>query len=243
MSKVETKTILLSKTQFDKDGGETVFATISNDWAKDSDGSPIPGKEFSYEMRGSQLHGPIPKDSRGGFSNWEEAEVAARREYKDWREGKVPKGVNVTRQEYWEMHYRMNRYLRHLTDEELATRFDEVMNNGMGLTPDQEIDFADAANDELSASFAHVLEEYRLRSSGILEEQIKNLHLPNYEWAGIKSAFDAFDNLKTEAGSYLLKYAPKKYLIDTIEKGIIRISPASKLDDPGLNYAIRDDEL
>jgi len=243
VNQVETKTVLLSKTQFGEEGGETVFATISNDWAKDADGSPIPGNEFSYQMSGFQLHGPIPKDSRGGFSSWEEAEAAARREYKDWREGKVPKDVKVTRQEYWEMHYRMDRYLRHLTDEELGIRLDEVINNGMGLTADQKIDFTDAANDQLAASFTHVLEEYRLRSSGIPEEQIKKLHFPNYEWPGIKAAFDAFDSLKIEPGSYLLKYSKKEHLIDTIEKGVIRISPASTLDDPSLNYAIRDDEL
>jgi hypothetical protein len=67
MNQVETRRILLSKTQFDKDGGETVFATISNDWAKDANGRPIPGKESSYRMSGFQLHGPIPKERQGGF--------------------------------------------------------------------------------------------------------------------------------------------------------------------------------
>jgi hypothetical protein len=245
MNQLEQKTILLSKTEFDHDGGETVHVTISNDWAKNTDGSPVFGKEYSYLMSGFQLHGPIPKDVRGGFTSWEEAETAARREYQDWRSGKVPPDTKVTRQEYWEMHYRMERYLRHLTDQELGTRFTEVMNNLMSLTEDQKIGIIrmDAEGDQLSASFAHVLEEYRLRGSGIPEDLIKELHLPNYEWPGIRIAFDAFNSLNVEPGTYLLKYSQAKYLTETIEKGIVRISPASTYDDPSLNYAIRDDEL
>lgn len=169
MNQLEQKTILLSKTEFDHEGGETIHATISNDWAKNTDGSPEFGKEYSYLMSGFQLHGPIPKDVRGGFTSWEEAEAAARREYQDWRSGKVPPDTKVTSQEYWEMHYRMERYLRHLTDQELGTRFTEVMNNLMTLTEDQKIGIIrmDAEGDQLSASFAHVLEEYRLRGSGL----------------------------------------------------------------------------
>jgi hypothetical protein len=82
-----------------------------------------------------------------------------------------------------------------------------------------------------------------LRGSGIPEDRLKNLHLPNYEWPGIKTAFDSFNSLNVAPGEYILKYSQAKYLTETIEKGIIRISPASTYDDPSLNYAIRDDEL
>jgi hypothetical protein len=245
MSGLECKTVLLSKYEYDNDGGETVHATISNDWAKGIDGNPIFGKEYSYLMSGFQLHGPIPKDVRGGFSSWEDAEVAASREYEEWRSGKVPLGTKVTRQEHWEMHYRMDRYLTHLTEEELATRLDEVLNNLMTLTEDQKIGIIrmDAEGDQLSASFAHVLEEYRLRRSGIPEDRIKNLHIPNYEWPGIRTAFESFNKLNVAPGEYILKYSKAEYLTETIEQGIIRISPASTYDDPSLNYAIRDNEL
>src|SRR5438046_2335771 len=104
MSGLERKTVLLSKTEYDNDGGETVHATISNDWAKEEDGTPSFGKEYSHLMDGFQLHGPIPKDVRGGFASWEDAEAAARQEYDEWRSGKVPPGTKVTRQEHWEMH-------------------------------------------------------------------------------------------------------------------------------------------
>jgi hypothetical protein len=111
MGGLEQKTVLLSKTEYDGTGAETVHATISNDWAKDANGNPIFGKRYSYEMSGFQLHGPIPKEARGGFESFQAAEDAARLEYHEWRSGKVPADTTVSCQEYWEMHYRQDRYL------------------------------------------------------------------------------------------------------------------------------------
>jgi hypothetical protein len=68
--------VLLSKTEYDDSGAETVHALITNDWAKNEEGKPIFGRQYAYQMTGFQLHAPIPKEVRGGFVSFEEAENA-----------------------------------------------------------------------------------------------------------------------------------------------------------------------
>lgn len=80
-------TILISETEATEEGAEGVYATISNDYAKDEHGARIFGKEYGYEMWGEHLHGPIPALPRAGFATAEEAEDATRREYKELRAG------------------------------------------------------------------------------------------------------------------------------------------------------------
>lgn len=87
MNTSKAYTILISETEANKEGAERVYITISNDYAKDEKGNPIFGKEYGYEMWGDQLHGPIPALPRAGFATAEEAEDAARREYKELRAG------------------------------------------------------------------------------------------------------------------------------------------------------------
>lgn len=242
---LEEKEILLSRTEYGNTGAETVHAIISNDWAKDEQGLPIFGKQYSYKMTGFQLHGPIPKDIRGGFESFQAAEEAARREYQDWRSGKVPPGTTVSRQEFWEMHYRQDRYLLHLTDDELAQRINDVMNNFMTLTEDEKIGFlsVEEQGDSWYASFAHLMEECRLRQTGVPVQRIKEWHHPNYDWPGVGNAAEAFKQMKLTPGEYLIKYSKLPFVEAALKRGEIRISPASSYDDPSLNYAIKDDEL
>ena len=41
----------------------------------------------------------------------------------------------------------------------------------------------------------------------------------------------------------LFKYGKKERLENTLQKGLLRLSPASKYDDPSLNFAVQDTEL
>ena len=78
MAGLEVYSILLSESEATKEGAEGVYATIRNDYARDH-GKPIFGQEYGYRMWGVQLHGPIPAESRAGFSTAQLAEDAARR--------------------------------------------------------------------------------------------------------------------------------------------------------------------
>lgn len=244
MDELQQKVVRLSETEPDRTGAEGVYATISNDYAKDASGNPVYGKQFSYQMFGYQLHGPLPKEIRGGFGSEQEAEQAALREYRDWRAGKVPPGTMVTRQEYLEMHYRQDPYLQHLDEGELAKRLKDVTNNLLTLTKDQKIGFIpmDQIGDYWNAAIIHVHEEFRLRG-GIPPAHLHDLPYPNYDWPGVDKAFAAVSAMSLVPGRYLVKYSKLEFLQAALEKGVIRISPASSYDDSSLNRAVRDNEL
>lgn len=243
----ESKIVLLSKSEATSQGAEGVYATISNDFAKDENGKPIYGKEFSYLIFGANLHGPIPEGLHGGFSSFEETENAARNEYRDWRAGKIPSGTKMPRHVYFRTQYRGDRYMEHLTPEELAERSNDLMNNLMTLTEDQKIGIRpmDDAGSYISAAYTHVLEECVLREYPypFPLDQVKEWHHPQYDWPGIHTAIKEFKQKGLKAGTYLVKYGKFEYLQPAYERGIMKIFPASRYADPSLNYAIRDNEL
>jgi hypothetical protein len=243
----ESKIVLLSKTEATPQGAEGVYATISNDFAKDENGKPIYGKEYRYLMFGANLHGPIPEDLRGGFGSFEEAETAARTEYREWRAGNIPHGTKIPRHVYWRTQYRRDRYMAHLTAEELAERSNDLMNNLMTLTEDKKIGVRamDKPGSYISAAYTNILEECVLREYEypFPLDRVKEWHYPHYDWPGIDKAIAAFKRRKLKPGTFLVKYGEMKYLKPAFESGAIRISPASRYDDPWLNYAIRDTEL
>ncbi len=173
------------------------------------------------------------------------AEEAAKQEYADWRSGNIPSGTKVTHQEYWEMKYRQNRYLSHLSDQELAQRLDAVMNNMVGLTPDEKIKFLshNETQKDWQAEFTVLLEESRLRHTGLPTHLLHELHHPDYDWPGIPKAAAEFHTLNVKGGEYLVKYLQLNHGKEAFEKGRIQVNPASTFKDPSLNYALEDDEL
>jgi hypothetical protein len=247
VTQLEIKSVLLSKTEANNKGAEGVYAAVRNDYAKDESGKPIYGKQYSYQMFGTQLHGPIPEDIRGGFTSFEEAEQAAHREYKEWRAGNIPTGTQMARHVYWRTQYRNDRYLEYLSADEIAQRTNDVMNNLMTLTEDLKIGIRsmDEAGNYWSATFTHILEECALREYAypFPMDQIKEPHQPDYDWPGVDKAIAAFKARGVKPGEYLVKYGEYRYLQPALEQGQIRVFPASRYDDPSLNYAIRDSEL
>jgi hypothetical protein len=240
----QQKLVRLSKSEADSTGAEGVYATISAYSAKGQGNSPSGETLYSYKMFGTQLHGPIPAEARAGFKSAEEAEHAARREYQEWRAGNVPPGVMVTRQEYWEMHYRQEPYLQHLTADQLAKRFRDVTNNLMTIEKDQTIGFIpmNEQGDYWSAAIAHIYEEYRLRG-GIPVQDTQQLIYPTYDWPGVDNALAKVTAMGLVPGQYLVRYSKYKYLKEALEKGKIRINPATTYRDQSLNRAVKDDEL
>ena len=61
---LEVYPVLLSETEATREGAEGVYAIVRNDYAKDKNGKSMFGKEYGYEMFGTPLHGPIPKEPR-----------------------------------------------------------------------------------------------------------------------------------------------------------------------------------
>jgi hypothetical protein len=240
----EQRRVLLSNTENDSNGDETVYGIIRNDWAKDSSGNPLFGIRYSYHMAGFQLHGPIRKEPRGGFTSLEDAKQAARREYEQWRSGNVPPSTQVTRRERWEMLYRADRYLKHLTNDELAERLGIATNNLMNLTRGQQITpiAMDVEGDSITQTYFHVMEEFRLRGLTPTDDQIQHFRFPDYDWP-LRQAGEAFDALNLSPGTFLIKYSKREFVEAALYRGDMRISPASAYNDPSLNFSIMDDEL
>lgn len=248
MSTLEIYPILLSETEATKEGAEGVYAIIRNDYAKDESGKAIFGKEYGYEMFGAQLQGPIPEEPRSGFVAAKDAEDAARREYKEWRAGNIPRGTKIKRHHAWRTAYRLNRYLDYMTEDELCERYWEIQNNLLTLTEDRKIGIIpmDEMGDYWASVHAHVLEECVLKKYQYphpLDRCADKWQVPDYDWPGIELAAAAYNARTFVPGKFLIKYGKRKYLEPAYERGAIRISQASRYSDPSLNRAIRDDEL
>lgn len=147
--------------------------------------------------------------------------------------------------------YRANRYLEHLSDDDLKQRSKDIFVNLLILTEDGKIGHIQP-NDEgkkWMSLWTHVLEEFEIRfgpfpsgfEDGFMREAKERI--PQYNWPHLNKAVNKFNELKLVHGNYLIKYGKYKYLSNTFEHGLIRISPASFYNDPSLNHAIRDSEL
>jgi hypothetical protein len=244
MSELRQISVRISDTQADETGSEEIAAIIRNDFAKDNNGQPIYDKEFSYLMEGIFLPAPIPKEIRGGFKSAEEAEKAARQEIKEWRSGNIPPNTQVTRQEYWDMKYYSDPYLRDLSTEEFNERHAIVMNNMLTLTEERQLGIVpmDTEGDYWATAYAHILAESRLRG-GFQGKSLKNLSHPDFNWVGIDKVSQVVQQLNLQKGKFLVKYGKEEHIKDAFEKGKIRISPANYYNDSSLNRAIQDDEL
>lgn len=248
MAGLEVYSILLSESEATKEGAEGVYATISNDYAKSADGKPILGQEYGYRIWGVQLHGPIPAEPKGGFTNAKDAEDAAKQEYKNWRSGKIPAGTKMKRHQAWRTAYRLNRYLEYLSEHEICERYGEIQNNLFTFTEDRKLGILpmDAVGDYLSSIETHILEECVLRKYVYphpFDHCMNNWQIPDLDWPGIEKAVAAYKLRTFVPGEFLIKYGKLKYLLPAYEEGKILINPASIYSDDSLNRAIRDDEL
>jgi SEC-C motif len=149
--------------------------------------------------------------------------------------------------ELWRLKYRARRYLKHLNEEELDQRKNDILSNMTLLTDELKIGFQ--AGDEGSywmELFTHLLEEIGLRGLGLNNVSLKNGKnnpFPNYEIVGLEDSVSGFTKLNLQVGKYLIKYGKYKYLEPMLKDGSIRVMPASSYFDPSLNAAIRDNEL
>ncbi|HEV7375240.1 MAG TPA: hypothetical protein VGN95_11025 [Pyrinomonadaceae bacterium] len=248
MSTLKVYPILLSETEATKEGAEGVYAIIRNDYVKDETGKPIFGKEYGYQMTAAQPHGPIPQEPRTGFATAKDAEVAAKREYQEWRAGNIPAGTKMERHHTWRTEYRIIRYLDYMNEDELCERYGDIQNNLLTLTEDRKIGFIpmNEMGDYWGSVHTHILEECVLRKYQYpypFDRCVQNWQMPDYDWPGIEQAAAAYKARTFVPSKFLIKYGEFKYLKPAYEKGAIRISPASRYSDPSLNRAIRDEEL
>jgi len=131
--------------------------------------------------------------------------------------------------------------------EELVVRAEDVLTNSLTLNRELKIVLypADKEAGYWGELFTHILEECVLRNIHYRQfmAKVDRTIVPKYDWPGLENAVDVLKKTRLETGNFLLKYGQARYLLPMLEKGRIRIAPASLYQDPSLNPAIRDFEL
>lgn len=144
--------------------------------------------------------------------------------------------------------YRRDRFMRHLTDQQIQRRLSDITANLTRVT-DQGLIAPLLPGDPLvywTARFTEVMEEIALRygpyPAGLAEGRIRPSNLPgSLDRRNLGTPREL--RKKRQSTAFLVKYGREKFLRPALERGSLRISPASAYLDPSLNAAVRDDEL
>jgi len=92
--------------------------------------------------------------------------------------------------------------------------------------------------------FTHLMEEYKLRNQPFPHRILEGAVLPKPTFPSHPAAQGLVEKLKPFIQRpYVLKLGKARYLRESFETGVWRISPASTYSDPSLNFAQRDSEL
>ena len=154
----------------------------------------------------------------------------------------------MKRHEAIRLQYHADRYMQHLSAQELEQRAKDIHLNQLvleekkiGLHPiNQEGEY-------WMKVFAHLLEEFKIRygryPAGFENDFMKEVRIPDPRLDAANKACNIVKSLKIESGKYLFKFSKLRWLEQVYRKGEIRISPAASYNDPSLNSAIQDDEL
>lgn len=135
--------------------------------------------------------------------------------------------------------YRNNRYLRHLTEEELKERFDDALINILTVSEGK---IGMSPSDYWYNVFTHIQEESELRYGEIRTKFRKDHGL----FTNLKilegMAVQSLSKYKQNENS-LIKFGSKQHMENLYKKGSLRIQPASYFLKENHNFAAKDHEL
>jgi hypothetical protein len=151
----------------------------------------------------------------------------------------------MTLSDQWRAEYRQDRYLEHLSADEIEERIRDISTNILILAEDGKLSFRpfDKGTGFWMRLFTHILEELALRGQWVRDGFLKNTPIPIPTWPAIPRAVRATAGRHFEPGKCLFKFGKQEHLKQALTEGKVRLASASSLSDPSLNYAIRDDEL
>jgi len=152
----------------------------------------------------------------------------------------------MTRQEQWEVIYRADPYMRRLTNSELDARAADIFSNFCRLGLDGKIspqDFREAAGEQWIIRLTHLFHEYSLRGAPFPFGLPGHPAFPHPSNPKAKAAVRTVRERALAAGVRLFKYGRTEHLRALVDRGEVRIAPASSYSDPSLNHAMRDEEL
>lgn len=147
--------------------------------------------------------------------------------------------------EKWYADYVGDRYLSHLTADELNDRFRYLFENVSTLTDTGQIGIRGGQKGdslEILELFSHALKEQWLRDPEFRPRFLKDAAVPKPRTEISNRLVDVRNRIVTN-DPHLLKFGKAKYLEAAANSGKLRVSLASTYDDPSLNLAQKDSEL
>ena len=150
----------------------------------------------------------------------------------------------------WRLGYQSQRYMRHLTQDELDLRHRELMVNHTELMPNVKLGLfvLDQGGVVWMQMVTELLEEYRLRygqfPNGFRDGLMKDINIPRPDNPIAARAVAAVAAHPAPAdGTFIAKYGEAKYLQPMLSRGAIRLQGARYYDDKSFDLARKAEEL
>jgi hypothetical protein len=165
---------------------------------------------------------------------------------------RVPRQLRSTRRwdEIVRLDYRRNRYLEHLTDDQLGKRAEDILGNMLSVKDQARrvpLNYHDPVGKYWASRFAEVLGEIEFRHGKYPEGWHRGrVDFSNMPASVQKLGSPVVTTLRTSTPldePYLVKYGERRFLEPALKTGKLRVSAAASYADPSLTAAIRDDEL
>lgn len=154
----------------------------------------------------------------------------------------APAPQMIKRYEKWELDYRANRYLEHATAEQLHERTFDLLNNLIRLSPNNGISPPPLGPEAefWGSRFTHLLEESRLRGTGIYPPGQYAQELQGFceRIPDVESVIAGFPR----SSKFLFKFAEQRFNQTALDRGVLRLGSASSFADSSLNRSRRDQE-
>lgn len=151
----------------------------------------------------------------------------------------------MTVSDQWRDEYRRDRYMEHVSADEIEQRVRDIFTNILVLAENGKLSLRaiEKGTGFWMRLFTHILEEFALRGQWVRDGFLKDTPIPRSTWPAIPRAVRATAGRNFEPGKCLFKFGKQEHLKEALLECKIRLASASSLSDPSLNYAIRDDEL
>lgn len=156
----------------------------------------------------------------------------------------------VTSESSFREGYRKHRYLEDLEEEELRQFLRDVFRNFMTINSEGKaapLLLEHPRHWYWRVRLLHVLEEISIRfgpyPNGIDHSFAASIKLPRPDSFRVKKAVSLFNRQSLVRGEYLVKYGKKSHILEMLDKGLVRIAPASSYAAVENNDAISDTEL
>lgn len=146
--------------------------------------------------------------------------------------------------------YRSHRYLQDLPGEELQQFWKDAFRNFMTINGEGKaapLSLKHPWHWYWRVRLLHALEEISIRfgsyPNGFSDAFVSSIKFPHPDSQRIRKASSLVDWQSLVRGQYLVKYGQKAHLLEMLDKGLIRVAPASSYAAVDYNDAISDTEL